>query len=152
MKKALEILVVMLVAAVLTAACASEPETTTETTGGGGGTAGGGGGTRVVASDFSFDPTEVKLKPGEKAELTFVNEDSTTHSFTSDDLGVDVKAEGGTSASISLTAPESGTAEFHCRFHSQMTGAITVESGGDTKSKDATEGGRTESGDDGGGY
>lgn len=152
MKKTLEILVVMLVAAVLTAACGSEPEATTETTGGGGGAAPGGGGTRVVASDFSFDPTEIKLQPGEKAELTFVNEDSTTHTFTSDDLGVDVEAEGGTSATVALTAPESGTAEFHCRFHDQMTGAISVGAGDDTKSKDTTEGGRTESGDDGGAY
>lgn len=152
MKKALEILVVMLVAAILTAACASEPETTTETTGGGGGAGGGGEGTQVVASDFSFVPTVIKLQPGEKAELTFVNEDGTTHTFTSDDLGVDVEAEGGTSASVSLTAPKSGSAEFHCRFHSQMTGEISVGAGDDTKSKDATEGGRTESEDDGGAY
>lgn len=150
MKKAPGILVVMLVAAVITAACGSEPETTTNA-GGGDGAAGGpsAGGARVVASDFSFRPSELKLPPGEKAELTFVNEDSTTHSFTSEDLGVDVEAEGGSSASVSFTAPKSGAAEFHCRFHSQMTGEISV---GDTKSKDATEGGQTESEDDGGAY
>jgi plastocyanin len=155
MRKAFDVLVVVLVAGLLTAACASEPEEATGGTAGGGGGAAvraGEGGNRVVASDFSFRPQVLELQPGEKAEVTFVNEDGTTHSFTSEELEVDVEAEGGTSASVSLTAPEAGTAEFHCRFHSQMTGEIAVGKGGAKGSEDASEGGQTESEDDGGGY
>ncbi|MDQ3766672.1 MAG: cupredoxin domain-containing protein [Actinomycetota bacterium] len=137
----------------LTSACGAEPEPVASgrTDGGapeGGGATGGGRATEVVASDFAFSPTRLNLKPGAKVELTLKNEDSATHSFTSDDLDVDIEVEGGASASTSLTAPESGNAEWHCRFHSQMTGEISVGQNG----ADETEGGQTESEDDGGAY
>ncbi|MBA3350321.1 MAG: cupredoxin domain-containing protein [Actinobacteria bacterium] len=139
----------------LTTACGADPKAAPA-----GGTGGGGGGNsgsvavgeKVVASDFSFSPSKLELQAGDKVDLTFQNEDSTTHSFTSDELAVDVEAEGGASESVSFTAPESGTAEWHCRFHSQMTGEISVGGGADKGSKGGTEGGQTESGDDGGAY
>ncbi len=162
MKNRLALIVVVATTLLLASACGAEPEaassggTNGEGGAGGGGGTGGGGAAEVVASDFTFSPGKLALEPGAEVELTLRNEDSTTHSFTSDDLGIDIEAEGGASASTSLTAPESGTAEFHCRFHSQMTGEITVTEGGETESGDdgggETEGGETESGDDGGGY
>lgn len=152
MKKGFAFAFVMVITALLTSACGAEPEAASSGGTEGGGAGGGGGATEVVASDLSFSPTKLSLKPGEKIELTLTNEDSTTHSFTSEDLGVDIEAEGGASASTSLTAPQSGIAEFHCRFHSQMTGKISVGGDGADKPEGETEGGQTESGDDGGGY
>ena len=140
-------------ALLLTSACGAEPEAApTGGTGAGGGGGRGGGGVRVIASDFSFSPSELELEPGEKVKLTLENEDGATHSFTSDELGIDIEAEGGASASTSLTAPDAGSAEWHCRFHSQMTGQISVGRGGANEPKGDTEGGQTESGDDGGAY
>jgi len=140
----------VIAAVLLSSACGAEPEAAPPSETGGGG--GGGGGIQVIAADFSFSPSELELKPGQEGELTLKNEDGTTHSFTSDELGVDIEAEGGASASTSLTAPDSGTVEWHCRFHSQMTGAISVGGGGADEPEGETEGGQTESGDDGGAY
>ncbi len=158
MKKGLALFFVI-AALLLTSACGAEREAaSTGGTGGGGGGTGSGSGPQVVASDFSFSPSELELEPGEEVELTLKNEDSATHSFTSDELGVDIEAEGGASTSTNLTAPDSGSAEWHCRFHSQMTGEISVgqggTEGGQTESEDdgGTEGGQTESEDDGGAY
>ena len=172
MKNRLALIVVLATTLLLVSACGSEPEPSGGSDGGGGDGTGGGDATEVVASDFTFDPGKLTLEPGAKVELTLTNEDSTTHSFTSDDLGVDIEAAGGASASTSFTAPNSGTAEFHCTFHTQMTGKITVGGGGANASGDdgaggqteggqteggqteggQTEGGQTESDDDGGAY
>ena len=151
MKKVLAVAFAAATVALVTTACGADPQAAPA--GGGGGNGGStGGGEKVVAADFSFSPSRLELQPGEKVDLTFQNEDGTTHSFTSDELGVDVEAEGGASESVTFTAPESGTAQWHCRFHSQMTGEISVGGGGAKGSKGGTEGGQTESGDDGGAY
>ncbi|HEX2058640.1 MAG TPA: cupredoxin domain-containing protein [Actinomycetota bacterium] len=88
--------------------------------------------TTVRATDFAFDPTLIEVDPGEDADVTFVNAGNVTHSFTAEDLDVDVEAEPGQEATATFTAPdEDATIEFVCRFHpSQMTGEITVGGGG----------------------
>jgi plastocyanin len=97
---------------------------------GNGGGAGGSGATQSVeltAKDFSFDPTTIKVDPGAEVELTFNNEGEVEHSFTADDLDAEVEAEGGESASTTFTAPDSGSVEFHCKYHpDKMKGTIEV--------------------------
>jgi plastocyanin len=96
----------------------------------------GGGGdaasATVRATDFAFDPASIEVDPGEEVEVTFVNAGNVTHSFTAEDLDVDVEAETGQETTASFTAPDEDAAiEFVCRFHpSQMTGEITVGAGG----------------------
>ena len=99
---------------------------------GGSDTGGGGGGTpvTVTAKDFAFSPNEISAEPGEEVELTFQNDDDTTHTFTSDDLGVDLSVDGGKSGTATFTAPDSGSVEWHCTIHSSMTGTITVSGAG----------------------
>ncbi|MPZ69713.1 MAG: hypothetical protein GEU71_09295 [Actinobacteria bacterium] len=123
------------VLALLAVACGDE-----ETPSGGSG--GDSGEITVTAEDFAFSETEISLEPGAEVELTLVNRDDAEHSFTSDDLGVEVEAEGGEEASTTLTAPdEDGTFEFHCEYHpDQMTGTVVVGEGG-------SSGGSKDSGD-----
>jgi plastocyanin len=94
---------------------------------------GGGGGSteaEVVAQDFSFDPTTLDLPAGGEVTVTLNNEGEAEHSFTSDDLDVETEAEGGESSEVTFTAPDEGTAEFHCKYHpDKMKGEITVDGG-----------------------
>ena len=43
----------------------------------------------LEADDFYFEPTYIKVSPGQKVELEMKNEGDATHTFTSSDLGVD---------------------------------------------------------------
>jgi plastocyanin len=115
---------------------------------------GDGGGTpvTVVATDFAFDTETLTLEAGESVELTLQNDGEAEHSFTSEDVGAEVEAEPGATASTTFTAPdEDGTFEFHCEYHpTQMIGEIVVGEGGaagsgseetdTTESEDTTEG------------
>ena len=86
----------------------------------------------VRATDFAFDPTTIEVDAGEEAEVTFVNAGNVAHTFTAEELDVDVEAATGEEVNATFTAPdEDATIEFVCRFHpSQMTGEIVVGDGG----------------------
>lgn len=90
------------------------------------------GGLEVKALDFSFEPSELEVAPGDDVTIDFVNGGSVAHSFTTDQLRVDVTAEAGGTALVGFQAPdEDTTIEFVCRFHpDQMQGTITVGEGG----------------------
>ena len=85
----------------------------------------------VRATDFAFDPTLIEVDAGEEVEVTFVNAGNVAHTFTAEDVDVDVEAATGEEADVSFTAPdEDATITFVCRFHpSQMTGEIVVGGG-----------------------
>ena len=92
----------------------------------------GGSALDLKATDFAFDPDTLEVEPGAEVEVTFVNGGSVSHTFTAEDLGVDVEAAGGEEVTATFTAPDEDTSvEFVCRFHSdQMQGTITVGAGG----------------------
>jgi Copper binding proteins, plastocyanin/azurin family. len=137
-KNRLRLFAVVGTVALLFAACGDD---------GGSGDASGGGGKQsvtVTAADFSFAETEIHVDPGATVEVTFDNTGDAEHSFTSDDLDVEVTAEGGTEASTTFDAPESGTFEFHCKYHpDQMTGQIVVGEGGGTSDSGGSGGSDT---------
>ena len=85
---------------------------------------GGGGGLAVTAADFAFDPAELEATAGD-VTIDFTNEDDTDHTFTIEDLDVDIAAGGGESASGDATL-EAGEYEFVCRIHPAMQGTLTV--------------------------
>jgi plastocyanin len=93
----------------------------TPSTGGGG----GGGGTSVTIQNFAFQPDSLTLPAG-KVTLSVTNNDSVAHSFTLDDGSVTQDIQPGATEQVTITVPSSGTLGWHCRFHSQMTGTITV--------------------------
>jgi len=81
----------------------------------------------VQAFDFYFEPTTVLLEPGAQANITFENAGEAAHSFTIPDLDVEVEAEGAETVTTSFVTPdEPGAYEFICKFHSQMTGAVSI--------------------------
>jgi plastocyanin len=88
---------------------------------------GGSGAVTVSAANFAFSPASIPVEAGADVELTFTNDDTTQHSFTADDLGVDLVLDGGDSDTTTFTAPDSGSVEFHCKFHEAMTGTITTD-------------------------
>jgi plastocyanin len=94
-----------------------------------GGDDGGGGSEtlQVTARDFEFADTSPTAPADTEVTVEFTNEGEQEHSFTVEELDVEVEAEGGESAETSFTA-EAGTYEFHCEYHpEQMRGELTVE-------------------------
>ena len=81
----------------------------------------------VTTSDFKFKPDALDGHATHTIDLTFVNEDDTAHSFTIDDMEVEVEAAGGEEATTTFTPEETGTFEFYCKYHPDtMTGELTV--------------------------
>jgi plastocyanin len=79
----------------------------------------------VKAKDSSFVPANLTAAPG---QVTFFldNADNTLHNFDIAGDGVDAKtmpANHKTRYSVTLSA---GTYEFHCDFHDDMTGTLTI--------------------------
>jgi plastocyanin len=113
----------------LTAACGSDPGTTPPDDSEGGPAEGS---IVVTAADFSFDPSTVSVDAGESIEITLENSGERDHTFTSNELGIDIRAASGESASATLDAPEEdATFEFFCAIHpAQMQGEVIVGAGG----------------------
>jgi plastocyanin len=83
---------------------------------------GAGSGATLAIRDFAFAATSVA--PG--GLVTVVNDDSAAHTVTAEDGAFDSgDVRGG--ATSSFQAPdESGTYEFHCEIHPDMTGTLPV--------------------------
>ena len=83
---------------------------------------------QMEADDLYFGPTFIEARAGQKFSVELHNEGSARHTFTSGDLGIDLELSPGARRTISLTAPETGTASFHCRFHEGqgMQGAVFI--------------------------
>ena len=83
---------------------------------------GGGGGADLTIVDFAFSPTDLSVTEGQTITVTNIGENS--HTFTTDDGAIDEVIGAGDTVEIELTGVTSGG--FHCRFHSQMVGMLTV--------------------------
>ena len=103
----------------LAAACGGDETTPPED---GGSPSDSGGEADLVIADFSFSPTELSVTEGQTITVTNVGE--TSHTFTTEDEAIDETIDPGATVDIALTGITGGG--FHCRFHSQMTGTLTV--------------------------
>jgi plastocyanin len=83
---------------------------------------GGGGGADLTIVDFALSPADLSVTEGQTIEVTNIGE--TSHTFTTDDDAIDETIPAGETVEIDLTGATSGG--FHCRFHSQMVGTLTV--------------------------
>ncbi len=84
----------------------------------------------------------MKVKPGERVTVTFRNEGSAPHTFTSRRLHVDRLLAPGKSARFTVTVPRDARVfQFHCRFHESagMQGAFYTSAGRATPSRRSTE-------------
>lgn len=90
----------------------------------------------IEADNNYFEPTFVKVSPGEKVTVELENEGNTTHTFTSDSLGVDEQLSAGKSKKVTFTVPSNAKAfQFHCDIHESlgMQGAVYTKAGARVK-------------------
>ena len=81
-------------------------------------------GTAVSIQNFSFSPVTLSVKTG--ATVVWTNNDSATHTVTSDAGGILNSPSLSSSQSFSYTFSTPGTFSYHCAIHPMMQGAITV--------------------------
>lgn len=84
--------------------------------------ASGGGGADLTIVDFGFSPSELSVTDGQTITVTNIGE--TSHTFTTDDGVIDETVGAGETVEVTLTGVSSDG--FQCRFHTQMTGTLTV--------------------------
>lgn len=122
---------VLVLLAMIFAACGSEDSggssNSNDSDAGGGGPAQS---VEVTAKDFEFVQGGLDVDPGAEVTVTLTNDGETAHTFTIDDLDFEIQAEAGQSTEGTFTVPDSGLLAYHCAFHSQMTGTISVGGSG----------------------
>ena len=73
--------------------------------------------------DFFYSPTFIKGgTPGATITVHLKNTGQNQHNFTVASQGIDKTVDPGGTADVTLTLPQSGATEFHCRFHQQSNG------------------------------
>ena len=80
--------------------------------------------TNVSIKNFSFNPQDVSIPVGSTVQWSNDETDGTVHSVTSDDGLFSQDLNPGDR--FSWTFSKSGTFNVHCRFHTYITGTITV--------------------------
>ena len=70
--------------------------------------------------DNFFSPNTLTGSAGQKLELTIANKGAATHTFTIASEDIDVLLAPGTSQTVEVTFPKSGSTQFVCRFHESM--------------------------------
>lgn len=92
---------------------------------------GGGGSTSIEIPGMSYDPDSITATAGEDHEVELENTDGQLHTFTIDELDVNVEVEAGETATATLSAPEAGEYTFYCTVpghrESGQEGTLTVE-------------------------
>jgi plastocyanin len=80
--------------------------------------------TAVTISGFAFSPQTLTVAKG--ATVAWTNNDSTTHTVTSD-TGVWDSGNLAQGKAFSYTFSQTGTFQYHCKIHSSMTAKIVVQ-------------------------
>jgi plastocyanin len=80
----------------------------------------------VAITGFSYAPREVTVSVGDT--VTWTNSDAQAHTASSDSGAFETNAIGN-GASASVTFSTAGTFPYHCEFHPDMTGSVTVTGG-----------------------
>jgi plastocyanin len=70
--------------------------------------------------DDFFSPNTLMGSAGQKLSLTITNKGTAAHTFTIENQNVDVTLMPGTSQTVKVAFPKSGSTQFVCRFHESM--------------------------------
>jgi len=92
--------------------------------------------TNVSIKNFSFNPQDVTISVGDTVHWSNDETDGTVHSVTADDGSFTQDLNPGDT--FSHTFGQAGTFGVHCRFHTYITGTITVNSGGSSSTTSTT--------------
>ena len=148
-RKALPIMALVTMVSLVVVACGSDPEVVTTTTkspppperpatpvpveqdNGSGSNSGDGTPVTVELQDiggYKFVESELSFKAGETVSFTFESE-AEFHTFTVDDLDIDVSVDSGAAETLTFTFDSPGTYKLICVPHESqgMTGTITVQ-------------------------
>lgn len=79
----------------------------------------------VEIKNFAFAPSTLNVKVGDT--VTWTNMDSASHTVTSDSGGELASSSLSRGGTYSHTFTQAGTFEYHCSFHSGMSGKVIVE-------------------------
>ena len=84
-----------------------------------------GSGTVQLMDNF-FQPKAITGKAGSTVKLTLKNAGAAEHTFTVDSQHVNKTLAPGTTTTVSVKIPASGSVQFYCQYHKAlgMTGAI----------------------------
>jgi glucose/arabinose dehydrogenase/plastocyanin len=84
----------------------------------------------VTMVDIAFDPADLAIPANTDVTITLPNTGAALHTFTIDELGVDVEVAAGDTGTVTINAP-AGTYEFYCSVpgHKEagMVGTLTVQ-------------------------
>jgi plastocyanin len=114
----LPVILVLLTVIVLTA-CSSVSGTTSKTT-----ATSTSSGNTVTLANFAFSPATLNIQVG--TTVSWTNNDSTTHTVTSDS-GIFDSGNLAPNATFSYTFNTAGTFAYHCAIHTSMTGKVVVK-------------------------
>ena len=79
----------------------------------------------VIIQNFAFSPNSLTVKAG--TNVTWINQDSTTHTVTSDDGAFQSSGNLNKGDNYTFTFTKAGTYPYHCSMHPSMTGKIIVQ-------------------------
>jgi amicyanin len=113
------------VALLAAAACGSSSSGGAPSTGSASGGAPGGSGHTVTIKNFSFTPASLTVKVGTK--VTFINQDSTPHTATSQGGSTIHSATLSKGQSYTVTFTKPGTYNYICSIHPSMKGTVIVQ-------------------------
>lgn len=145
----LKLLALLVAVALATVACGSDPENTDGEAGEDSQPEGGGAELLVEAHDFRFEVAGATLpEPGQDVTVRLENQGEAPHTFSSEEVDLDVEADPGADGEGTFTVPDDGTVDFQCNIHTQMTLTLTSgeaassggdDSGGGSETEDETE-------------
>lgn len=78
----------------------------------------------VSIKSFAFTPKNITVARG--TTVTWTNSDSTEHTVTGDSSGGPQSGSLGMGDTYQFRFDTAGTFHYHCKFHSDMTGTVTV--------------------------
>jgi plastocyanin len=78
----------------------------------------------IEAGDNFFEPSCVTA---DSDELAIENTGEAVHTFTLEEGGIDEQIDVGDQVTVDVGGLEPGQYPFHCTFHGEMTGALTIE-------------------------
>ena len=82
-------------------------------------------GSQIVISNFAYT-VPPSVSPGQ--QITVVNNDSANHTVTSDAGNLfDVRVSGSGGFTTFVAPADPGMYPFHCKYHSDMHGSLTVQ-------------------------
>ena len=79
----------------------------------------------IAIQNFSFTPAALTVKSGTK--VTWVNNDSASHTVTSDSGNLLDSPTLAPGQSFSFTFTQAGSVSYYCKIHPSMKGSVTIQ-------------------------